>query len=345
MYISEILLANPFPLDWRSWQDHVTLLPDRQLANYVVQGIREGFRIGFDYQHHKTRKATRNMYSAEAHPSVVQEYISKECREGKVLGPFDPTTEVFSRVHVSRFGVIPKGSSGKWRLILDLSSPTGFSVNDGIPEYCSLSYTSVDKAAQLVWRLGPQSLLAKVGIQSAYRMIPVHLEDWLLLGMVWQGNLLIDAALPFGLRSAPRIFTAVADVLEWRAKFEGVTCIIHYLDDFLIVAPPGGAKCRQDLESLLGLFTRLKVPVAAEKVEGPSTRLTFLGIEIDTSSMSLRLPSEKLSSLKSMVADWLHKKSCCIQDLQFLVGKLQHACKVVRPGRTFLHRMFELLKG
>ena len=111
------------------------------------------------------------------------------------------------------------------------------------------------------------------------------------------------------------------------------------------MAPPGGAKCRQDLESLLALFTRLKVPVAAEKVEGPLTRLTFLGIEIDTSSMSLRLPSEKLSSLKSMVVDWLHMKSCRIQDLQSLVGKLQHACKVVWPGTTFLHRMFELLKG
>ena len=45
------------------------------------------------------------------------------------------------------------------------------------------------------------------------------------------------------------------------------------------------------------------------------------------------------------MADWLHKKSCRIQDLQSLVEKLQHACKVVRPGRTFLRRMFELLKG
>ena len=76
-----------------------------------------------------------------------------------------------------------------------------------------------------------------------------------------------------------------------------------------------------------------------------STRLTFLGIQIDTSNMSLRLPSEKLSSLKLMVANWLHKKFYCIQDLESLVGMLQHACKVVRPGRIFLRRMFELLKG
>ena len=190
-----------------------------------------------------------------------------------------------------------------------MSSPAGFSINDGIsPEYCSLSYNSVDEAAKLAGSLGPHCCLAKVDIQSAYRIIPVHPDDRLLLGMAWQGNLFVDAVLPFGLRSARRIFTAVADVLEWRAKFEGITHIIHYLDDFLILAPPGGSRCKQELEGLLALFGRLQVPVPAEKVEGPSTQLIFLGIEMDTSRMCLRLPSEKLDYLKTMVADWLLKK-------------------------------------
>ena len=109
------------------------------------------------------------MNSAESHAAVVQEYISKECREGRLLGPFDPSLQGFSQIHVSRFGVIPKGASGKWRLILDLSSSAGFSVNDGIPpEYCSLSYTSVDEAAKIARSLGPHCCLAKVDIQSAY---------------------------------------------------------------------------------------------------------------------------------------------------------------------------------
>ena len=105
------------------------------------------------------------------------------------------------------------------------------------------------------------------------------------------------------------------------------------------------SRCRKELEGLLAPFGRLQVPVAAEKVEGPSTQLVFLEIEMDTSRMCLRLPSKKLDNLRTMVADWLPKKSCLIRDLQSLVGKLQHASKVVRPGRTFLHRMFELLKG
>ena len=44
-----------------------------------------------------------------------------ECSEWRVLGQLDP--ECFPKVHISRFGVIPKGNSGKWRLIVDLSSP------------------------------------------------------------------------------------------------------------------------------------------------------------------------------------------------------------------------------
>ena len=58
--------------------------------------------------------------------------------------------------------------------------------------------------------------------------------------------------------------------------------------------------------------------------------------------MVRRLPSDKL---KGVVTEWLGKKTCRRQELQSLIGKLQHACKVVRPGRTFLSRMFVLLKG
>ena len=146
------------------------------------------------------------------HATVVKEYLAKECAEGRVLGPFN--MDQFPLSQISRFGVIPKGSTGKWRLILDLSSPEGSSVNDGInPEWCSMSYVPVEDAAKIITRLGRHTQLAKVDIKSAYRIIPIHPEDRLLLGMQWENKLYIDAALPLGLRSAPRIFSAVADVL------------------------------------------------------------------------------------------------------------------------------------
>ena len=104
---------------------------------------------------------------------------------------------------------------GKWRLITDLSYPPGLSVNDGIDkELCSLKYVTVDIVARMVAMLGPASLMAKVAIQSAYRLIPVHPDDRPLLGVRWRGEVLCDVMLPFGLRFAPKLFNAVADALE-----------------------------------------------------------------------------------------------------------------------------------
>ena len=116
-------------------------------------------------------------------------------------------------LHVSRFGVIPKRHQpGKWRLILDLSSPAGHNVNDEIVgEDCSLQYMKVDDIIAGIMRLGRGSLMAKFDVQNAYRIVPVHTEDRQLLGMKWRGAFYVDMVLPFGVRSAPYIFTCIVD--------------------------------------------------------------------------------------------------------------------------------------
>ena len=176
-------------------------------------------------------------------------------------------------------------------------------------------------------------------------MIPIHPEDRSLLGMLWEGALYANAALPFGLHSAPKVFTGVADGLEWRLRLEGLQQAFHYLDDFLIVAQLGSPQCGEELQRLLQVFSKLGVPIAEEKLMGPTVSLTFLGIESDMSMMVRQLPPGKLTKLQQLVVDWLPKKVCRVKELQSLAGKLQHACKVMRPGRTFLRSVFELLRG
>ena len=68
-------------------------------------------------------------------------------------------------------------------------------------------------------------------------------------------------------------------------------------------------------------------------------------IEIDSDALVLRLPPEKLWALKEHLASWRDRRSSTKSDLQSLAGSLQHACKVVRPGKTFLRRVFELLRA
>ncbi len=50
--------------------------------------------------------------------------------------------------------------------------------------------------------------MAKADVKKAYRNVPVHPDDRRLLGMEWRGTTFVDRTLPFGLRSAPLLFTA-----------------------------------------------------------------------------------------------------------------------------------------
>jgi len=52
----------------------------------------------------------------------------------------------------------------------------------------------------------------------------------------------------------------------------------------------------------------LGVPLTLEKVEGPATSLSSLGITLDMVNMEARLPPEKLQRLQLLVEEWLEKK-------------------------------------
>ena len=132
---------------------------------------------------------------------------------------------------------------------MDLSHPKGTSVNDGVEsELCSLSYASIDVAAAMVLSKGKGAELAKLDIVSTYRIVPVHPDDCPQLGMKWKGSLYIDTVLPFGLRSAPKVFTAIADGLEWILQDRGGCDSVHYLDDYLFVGTPGTGACGRTLQ-------------------------------------------------------------------------------------------------
>ena len=309
-----------------SWVVLLAEHPDRAFAGYVTQGLREGFRIGFRWDS-PLASATRDMHSTRLWPAAISGYIADELSKGRMLGPLPLTWR--PRLQVNRFGLIPKGrNTGKYRLITDLSFPQGRSVNDGITAaLTSLSYITVDSVTHMAQCLGQGSLLAKMDIEAAYRLVPVHPQDRMLQAVEWEGRLYVDPMLPFGLRSTPKIFNAVADALNWCLQRAGIRFIQHYLDDYIIVAPP--EECQQAVQTMDAVCAWLGVPMAPHKREGRTTCLVFLGIEIDTVAGELRLPEEKLSHLMSLLQEWS------------LI--LVHACKVVRPGRSFLRRLLDLL--
>lgn len=111
-------------------------------------------------------------------------------------GQFD--TSAFPSLQVSPLGLVPNKESD-FRLIHDLSFPESDSINSFIdPAACSVHYASIDDAAATITSLGPGIYLAKSDIKSAFRLIPVAISDFELLGFKFNGKYYFDKMLPFG---------------------------------------------------------------------------------------------------------------------------------------------------
>ena len=125
---------------------------------------------------------------ASLQPSVIDDYLSTELAKGRVAGPF--SSPPLPHLHISSFGVIPKKHRPcKWRLILDLSSPDGHSVIDGIrKDPFTVQYMKVDDVIDGFLSLGRGTLLAKFDVESAYHILPIYPNDRYLFSMLWQGN-------------------------------------------------------------------------------------------------------------------------------------------------------------
>ena len=202
---------NP-PLQLGVWQNYLVHHPDQQFTQFILRGIQCSFRIGFNGKAVVLKSCMFNMLSAKEHPQVVASYLEEEQKNERIISVGDMARAAELGIHCSRFGVIPKKHKpNKWRLIVDLSTPVGHSINDGISkELASLSYVSVDDVVACALKEGKGAILAKMAVKQAYHNIPVHPSDRADLGMSWEGRVYVDSVLPFGLCSAPLLF-----FLQW----------------------------------------------------------------------------------------------------------------------------------
>lgn len=89
----------------------------------------------------------------------------------------------------------------------------------------------------------------------------------------------------------------------------------------------------------------LGTPIAADMTVGPTTKLVFLGILFDTTTMTMAWPSNKLDKLLQVTKSFLSVKKLTFKELQSLIGLLNFACRVVAPGRAFCRRFINATVG
>ena len=291
------------------------LLSDYQvdLARYLIQGFTTGFSNPFLCR--KFPFESPNLKSALANPKAVALKLTKELEAGRIVGPFScPPLPSF---HFSPLCIVPKKDPSEFRLIHHLSYPRGSSVNDFIPEeFSCVHYATINNAIAIIKRIGAGCFLAKTDIKSAFRIIPIHPNDYNLLEMKWDDKYYFERCLPMGCSTSRSIFEAFSSALEWVSTHRlNASAVLHILDDLLFIAPTR-AQCAADLANFLRLCEHIRVPIAHEKTVGPETTLQFAGITLDSLNMDTRLPIEKLKNCNTLISQFYRKRTVTLKELQ-----------------------------
>jgi hypothetical protein len=333
----------PTPIDPDRLEFHLNRIGyDKAKTQYLVDGFKNGFRLN---QAGDLGNAEPEVdQSIKDNMQAARQKIDKEVETGRMMGPFDQPP--FENFHLSPIKMREKSEKGKFRLIHNLSWPYDeTSINGGIEdEHKSVSYSSVAQAIKLVMQKPKGSVTRKTDIKDAFKIIPVHPDEYHKLGLKFDGKYYYDVTLPMGGASSCQIFedfsTALQAISEHDIEDQGIT---HYLDDFFFVddniVVSLANKAKFD-----ALCEDLGVPQAPHKMTPPSLVTEFLGINIDSGEWKASLPQEKVQDGVELLRGASVTNKMTLLAVQSLVGKLSFASTVV-PARAFLRRLIDKMRG
>ena len=219
--------------------------------NHVLAGFQNGFSLKFKGP--QITSEYKNHQSVLKNPDIVSNMLNKELKKGRIAGPF--SSPPFPNFRVSPLGLVPKNEAGKYRIIHNISYPDECTINDFIDRADSaVSYETLDTIISLIQKVGINALIAKADIEEAFRLIPIHPDDYNLLGFIRDGSYFYDKCLPMGCSTSCSIFESVSMALQWILNNKlGVDNLSHILDDFMFIEQGSSTKCQEDLNYFITL--------------------------------------------------------------------------------------------
>ncbi len=316
--------------------------------DFLIEGFALGFPLGATTI--PPPGPPPNGHSLQANLPAARAIILKELELGRMLGPY-PTSPLL-RVTYSPLNLVDKsGKPGKFHLIHNLAYPyDGTSINDCIPDaHAMVEYESFDSFLTKVLFHCQGCYLGKMDLKSTFHQLPICVQDLPLLGFTLDDEYYINSTLAFGARSSCQIFEKFATALNWKLnQNEPPNVSSHYLDDFafmhLFIAMVEWLMSKLD-----AICSTIGFPLAPDKCEGLVQRLIFLGLLIDTITMRITIPEEKihaaLHAIMAMLGRADHRKKLLVWDVQKLTGLLQFIARATPTGHPFLRALYDCQVG
>ena len=229
---------------------------------------------------------------------------------------------------LSPFFTVPK-PDGSYRFILNLKGLNQFI------DTCHFKIEDLKVACKLI---SQDDYMASIDLQDAYLLIPIHKDSIMFLKFRFKNRLYHFSCLPFGLSKAPYVFTKVLKPVMAFLRTLGFISVI-YLDDILCIGRTR-EKCSLNVDRTVSLLRWLGFIINDKKCNlSPSKSCKFLGFIIDSSNLTLYLPTDKKKKLIADIKIFSAKKSAKIFDLAQIIGKLVAACPGVKYGWVYTKRL------
>lgn len=189
----------------------------------------------------------------------------------------------------------------------------------------SAKYEDFDHVAHLIRRAGVCSLIAKVDIQNAFRIMPIPPSCIPLFGFFWRNKFYFDKYLPMGCSISCTLFERFSSAIQFALLSKVSFSVSHILDDFIFISPANSILCQKQLDSFLALASYAGTSIKPYKTVQPSTSVPIHGILVDTVRMQARLPQDWLQQLFDLVSSFSHKRTASLKLCQSLLGHLSAA--------------------
>jgi hypothetical protein len=287
----------------------------------------------------RQNKNNASVETKEWGPKVV-DALATWLKQKIIAGPFQEAPEGATVIKVT---CRPK-PNGKARVIMDLSSPRGRSVNDCIPDNMfPARMQGTKEIIDAVNHCGRDAEFTKADWNNAYKHFPVCKKDQLFQWFKILNRFFVELCLTFGSKSSPGIFTRGAKlpvcICRLLTNYPMQLTLMH-LDDLCCFGAKGDTRLRKFYNKYKEVCETLKISLMEEtsgdKAFGPTTRGICLGILLDTNKWTWTVEQSKLYRYWHSVNDMIQKTEATAQEIKSVVGKILYVAPLVRGSQYYI---------
>lgn len=302
---------------WRDWAL-------AGLDKRIVQILKKGYRIPFTSLPTLTAQPINfPSYSSNSNKlqllrEAVEEMLTKRAVE--IIHPQNLSPGFYSRLFL-----VPK-KNGKWRPVIDLSP---------LNKMVEKKKFKMETPRTVLSAIQRNQFMTSIDLTDAYFHVPIHPASRKYLRFVFGGTIYQFRSLCFGLSTAPQIFTEVMRPIGSLAHYHSVNLHL-YLDDWLCNAN-SELEAARHTQWILETAARLGLKVNLAKSDlSPQTRLTYLGIVIDTVQFRAYASPQRVENFRKVLQPFLIEMELPVWQWLSLLGHMASLEKLVEHGRRWI---------